>query len=312
MFDVAVSQVTSSRWELAEEIQAAVVHGFDAIALWRPKVSDLGVAATARLLAATGVRASSLQWAGGFTGSDGRSFADSVGDATEAITAAAILAAPVLVVHSGCRGGHTRSHAARLLVEALEALAPVASRHGVTLAVRPIHAAAAPGCSFLTCLREAVELVESLADPCVRLSVDLWQFADDPGFEDLVPRLAAAAATVQVADRRGPPSAEGDRQPAGQGDLPLERAVRLLLDHGFSETFEIDPVGEAVELAGYEAVWRETRRLVDAWAGRLAGRRPVADHHGFGDVDPDAGRYRPAAAAGSRRSHASSHTGSPG
>lgn len=300
MFDVAVSQTTSSRWELAEEIQAAVVHGFDAIALWRPKVTDLGVSAAARLLAATGVRASSLQWAGGFTGSDGRSFADSVGDAAEAITAASIVSAPVLVVHSGCRGGHTRSHAARLLVEALDTLAPLASRHGVVLAVRPIHASAASGCSFLTCLREAVDLVESLADPCVRLSVDLWQFADDPGFEDLVPRLAAAAAIVQVADRRGPPSAGGDRQPAGQGELPLERAVRLFVEHGFSGTFEIDPVGEAVELAGYEDVWRETRGLVDAWAGRLAGRRPGA------------GRYRAAAAAGSRRSHASSHTGSPG
>ncbi|MFM8735723.1 MAG: sugar phosphate isomerase/epimerase family protein [Pirellulales bacterium] len=311
MFDVAVSQLTSPRWELAEELQAAVVHGFDAIALWRPKVTDLGVAATARLLGATGVRGSSLQWAGGFTGSDGRTFVDGIDDATEAITAAATLGTPVLVVHSGCRGGHTRSHAARLLVEALDTLAPVASRHGVTLAVRPIHAVAAPGCSFLTCLREAVDLVESLADPAVRLAVDLWQFADDPAFEDLVPRLAAAAAIVQVADRRGPPTAEGDRQPAGQGMLPLEQAVGLLVDHGFSGTFEIDPVGEAVELAGYEGVWRETRRIVDAWAGRLAGPRPAGYLQGVGIAGDAADRYR-SAATGSRRSHASSHTVSPG
>lgn len=311
MFDVAVSQLTSSRWELSEELQAAVVHGFDAIALWRPKVTDLGVAATARLLGESGVRGSSLQWAGGFTGSDGRTFADSVEDATEAITAAAILAAPVLVVHSGCRGGHTRSHATRLLFEAIDTLAPVASRHGVTLALRPTHAIAAPGCSFLTCLQEAVELVENLADPAVRLAVDLWQFADAPGLEPLMPRLAAAAAIVQVADRHGPPTVVGDRQPAGQGELPLERAVRLFLDHGFSGTFEIDPVGEAVELAGYDGVWRETRRVVDAWAGRLASRRQ-ADRLGFGDGAHAADRYRPAAATGSRRSHASSHIVSPG
>ena len=39
---------------------------------------------------------------------------------------AATLGAAAVVVHSGCRGGHTRSHARRLLVQAMEPLAPIA------------------------------------------------------------------------------------------------------------------------------------------------------------------------------------------
>ena len=46
-----------------------------------------------------------------------------IGARREAIEMAETLAAPVLVVHSGCRGGHTRSHARRLLSQAVELFA---------------------------------------------------------------------------------------------------------------------------------------------------------------------------------------------
>lgn len=312
MFDVAVSQLTSPRWDLQEEADRAAAHGFDAISLWRPKVSDVGAAAAAAIVSLAGIRVSSLQWAGGFTGGDGRSFAESVSDAVEAIETAATLEAPVLVVHSGCRGGHTRSHAARLLVQALETLAPVAARAGVTMALKPAHPGGAVGCDFLGGLTEAVDIIGRFADPTVRLAVDLWHFGDAPAIDPLLPRLAGSAAIVHVADRCGGPAAHADRLPAGHGRLPLERLVGELLGHGYRGAVEFDPVGEAVEILGYDGVWHETRLVADAWAERLAigrsgpvaapavGRRPLGGH------------FRAAAGSGSRRSHASSHTGSPG
>jgi len=309
MFDVAVSELTSPRWDLQDEVKRAAAHGFDAISLWRPKVSDVGAAAAATLVAMAGLRVSSLQWAGGFTGADGRSFAESIDDAVEAIATAATLAAPVLILHSGCRGGHTRSHAARLLVQALETLAPIAGRAGVTLALKPTHPAGAVGCSFLADLAEAVDLVDRFPAPAVRLALDLWHFGDTPELLPLVPRLAEAAAVVHVADRCGPPSTAADRMPAGHGILPLERIVGDLIALGYRGAVEFDPVGEAVEILGYDGVWQETRLVADTWSDRLAlvrsgpvgaGRRPLAGH------------FRAAAATGSRRSHASSHTGSAG
>lgn len=310
MFDVAVSELTSPRWDLQEEVERAAAHGFDAISLWRPKVSDVGATTAAAVVAAAGIRVSSLQWAGGFTGGDGRSFAESVDDAAEAIATAATLAAPVLIVHSGCRGGHTRSHASRLLTQALETLAPLAGRAGVTLALQPAHPAGAGGGGFLGGLSEAVELVDRFGDPAVRLALDVWHFGDSPELLPLLPRLAEATAVVHVADRCGPPSASADRLPAGHGGLPLERLVGDLVAHGYRGAVEFDPVGEAVEILGYEGVWHETRLVAETWSDRLAiGRSgPVAAARG-----PRAGHFRAAAApAGSRRSHASSHTGSPG
>lgn len=307
MVDVAVSQVTSSRWELAEELVQLRTHGFEAIALWRPKVSDAGAAATRRQLAAAGVGVSSLQWAGGFTGGDGRSFAESIDDACEAVATAEEVGAPVLVVHSGCRGGHTRSHAQRLLVQALETLQPIASRAGVTLAVKPVHPGASPGFSFLADLVAALDLVDQFDDPAVRLALDLWHFGDAPGSRGLLARLAAAAAVVQVADRAGPPAPGADRLPAGHGGLPLEDVVAELVDHGYDGTFEFDPVGEAVEILGYDGVWLETRLVADTWGDRLGA---TSRRSRF-----DAGRRHDhfrEAASGILKSHASSHSGSAG
>ena len=272
MFHVAISQLTMSRSELPEEIASLAGHGFECLSLWRAKLSDIGHTAAASMLTEAGIRVSSLQWAGGFTGGDGRTFAESIEDAVEAIDVAHAVGAPVLVVHSGCRGGHTRSHARRLLVHALETLAPLAGRAGVVLAVKPVHAAAAPGCSFLTRVVDALDLIEDLADPAVRMAADLWQFGDDPALPRLLPRLAAATAVVQVADRIGPPTSELERLPAGHGTLPLESLVLALIDHGYGGAFEFDAVGEAVATLGYDRVLRETRKVADAWATAVEER----------------------------------------
>ena len=305
MFEIAISQMTTPRWDLSLEVERLAAHGFDAVSVWRPKISDVGTTAAAALIAAAGLRVSSVQWAGGFTGGDGRSFDESIDDALEAIETAETLGAPVLVVHSGCRGGHTRSHARRLLAEALELLAAPARQAGVTLAVKPMHPVAAVGCSFVSRLAEAVELIESFDDPAVRLALDLWHWADDPEVGSLVPRLAERTAVVQVADRTGTAAAAEDRLPAGHGRLPLADVLAGLAAHGYRGELEFDPVGESVEILGYEGVLAETRLVASAWSARIA----AAVEAGSGSLATGPAHFR---GAGSRRSHASSQTVSPG
>ena len=305
MFEIAISQMTTPRWDLSLEVDRLAAHGFDAVSVWRPKISDVGTTAAATLIAAAGLRVSSVQWAGGFTGGDGRSFDESIDDALEAIETAETLGAPVLVVHSGCRGGHTRSHARRLLAEALELLAEPARQAGVTLAVKPMHPVAAVGCSFVSRLAEAVELIETFDDPAVRLALDLWHWADDPEVGRLVPRRAERTAVVQVADRTGTAAVAEDRLPAGHGRLPLADVLADLTGHGYRGELEFDPVGESVEILGYEGVLAETRLVASAWSARIA----AAVEAGSRSLAAGPAHFR---GAGSRRSHASSQTVSPG
>jgi sugar phosphate isomerase/epimerase len=308
MFHAAVSQLTAPRWELSEELPRLAARGFDALAVWRHKLSDLGPAESRRQLERFGVRVSSVQWAGGFTGGDGRTFEESVADAAEAIEWAAALNSPVVVLHSGCRGGHTRSHARRLLVEAVELLAPRAMHAGVRLAIKPLHRTTASRCSFLTRLVEALELVDILVErrqshACVGLAIDLWHFGDDPDLGSLLPLLVDRTAIVQVADRIGLPTADHERLPAGRGTLPLEEVVAAFIDHGYRGDFELDPVGEAVEAAGYEAVLDELAATVEDWS------RSLNVHQA--DAPPRLPAYRLRAAV-ARRSQASSQMVSPG
>jgi len=318
MLDVAISQLTTLRWDFSRELDRLAEHGFQSLAIWRPKLPDTGAAAAAEALAAAGMRASSFQGVGGFTGGDGRSFAESVADAVEAIETAAVLAGaarmgrpPVVVLQTGCRGGHIRAHALRLVHDALAAALIVARREGVALALEPVHAAAATDCSVLAGLDAALDVVDAHDDPALGVVLDLWHFGDDPGLAARLPRLASAAALVQVADRGGPPSPGGDRLPAGHGALPLEHIVTELVHHGYRGDFEFDPVGEVVESLGYDGVLGETRATADAWDARCALDTALAA--ATCGTASRAGHSRCAAAgAGSRRSQASSQTASRG
>jgi sugar phosphate isomerase/epimerase len=289
---IAVSQLTTLRWELPEELCHCVEHGFDAISLWRPKLSDTGVASARELLQQAGVRVSSLQWAGGFTGSDGRTFEESLADCHDAIETAEQLACPVLTVYAGCRGGHTLSHAHRLVRHALRELAPLADAAGVTLAIKPIPYHGATGCGFISSLEETVDLIEEVDVAGLGLAVDLWAFADDPcfscGFGYGMEQLLRHVCLVSMADRNGPVTDEQERLPPGTGRLPLERWLSRLVEAGYQGDIEIDPVGEAVMQTGYEetlvaigryvaefAYWedlRGRRRAPLAAAGAQAGR----------------------------------------
>ena len=265
----AVSQLTTLRWELPEELCHCIEHGFNAISLWRPKLSDISVTEARSLLERAAVQVACLQWAGGFTGSDGRTFRESVDDCCEAIDTAEQLEADTLVVYAGCRGGHTLSHARRLVLHALQELAPIAAAAGVSLAVKPIREPAAPSCGFLTTLAEAVDVIEAVDHPQVGLAIDLWAYADDAtAFRDCS-HLTRHIRHVSIADRHGPLHADQERLPPGRGGLPLARRLEALFRAGFCGVVEIDPVGETVAREGYEATLAAVGRYATGIASRI-------------------------------------------
>ena len=120
-------------------------------------------------------------WAGGFTGSEGNTFRDSVIDAVETMQLAAQLNADCLVMYSGAWGGHTTTHAQRLVRNALRELLPFAEEFGVPLAIEPMH----PGCggewTFLETIADTLELLDEFENPFLRVAVDTYHL----GFECL-------------------------------------------------------------------------------------------------------------------------------
>ncbi len=271
MVRASISERTTFRWDLAEELDALGSYGFDALSVWRPKVSDLPQSEARRLLDAAGVRVSSLQWAGGFTGSDGRTFRESLTDASDAICEAAELGTDTLLIHTGCRGGHTLGHARRLVQESLERLAPIAEEHGVRLALKPTHPAASSGCGFFNQLVEARQFVDAIGHPFIGLALDLWHFGAQRDLLSLLPSIIRHVIVVSLADCRGGPTADHDRLAPGDGTLPLERIMEALVDLGFDGDVEFEFVAEPVDLprqgsadaslaAGYHEALKKARK----------------------------------------------------
>jgi sugar phosphate isomerase/epimerase len=145
-------------------------------------------------------------------------------------------------------------------------IAPEAFSRGVTLALKPMHSAAAVGGSFLTCPAEAAAWVERFDHPGVRLALDLWQFGHDRSLFGDLGRLVPLTALVQVADGRGAPGPDAERLPPGQGTHPLAALVAAIVEQGYGGAFEFAPVGEAVEALGYDEVLRQASATAAAWS----------------------------------------------
>ena len=89
MARLSMNEMTTYRWSFEEDVQNYVASGIGAIGVWRQKLSDFGEEKGIELLSESGLAVSSLLWAGGFTGSEGRTYKESLQDAREAMGLAA-------------------------------------------------------------------------------------------------------------------------------------------------------------------------------------------------------------------------------
>ena len=110
---LSMNEITTFRWSLEEDVENYQQAGYRAIGVWRQKLSDGDEDRAIDLVAESGLVVSNLMWAGGFTGSDGRTLAESIDDAAEAIRLAAALQAGCLVIYPG--GSQTRDNRATAL-----------------------------------------------------------------------------------------------------------------------------------------------------------------------------------------------------
>jgi sugar phosphate isomerase/epimerase len=256
---LSMNEMTTYRWSFEEDVRNYAAAGFRAIGVWRQKLSDFGEERGLALLHDSGLEVSSLLWAGGFTGSDGRSFRESVQDAEESIRLAAALHAGCLILYTGSRAGHTHSHARRLMNSALRELAPLAEDFDVTLAVEPMHSGCAADWTFLTGLDDVLSLLDSTGCPHVKLAFDTYHLGYTASILPRLAELASRIAIVQLGDARRPPQGEQDRCRVGDGELPLRQIVCELTDAGYDGYFDVELMGQEIEACDYHELLAQSK-----------------------------------------------------
>jgi sugar phosphate isomerase/epimerase len=205
-----------------------------------------------------------LLWAGGFTGSDGRSYKESVADAHEAIRTAAELKADCLVVYSGSRGGHTQNHAKRLLCSALRELLPIACEFGITMAIEPMPAACATEWTFLTDLDSTLALFDELDSAALKLVFDTYHFGHDELIVERLPALASRIAIVQLADATEAPHVDQNRCRLGLGAIPLDEIIARLTHAGYEGYFDVKLMGEEIETCDYAEILAHSKKAFES------------------------------------------------
>lgn len=267
----SMNELTTFRWSLDEDIRKYKAAGFEGIGVWRQKVADFGEDRAVDLIAESGLRVTNLLWAGGFTGSDGRSQEECLRDAAEAIRLAAALEAGCLVVYAGGRNNHTRRHAERLLRLAIEQMLDLAAEIDVTLAIEPMHAACAAEWTFLTDLEAASQLVRSYDSPNLKLALDSYHFGQDPQLAAMLPELVPIIGIVHLGDRSEPHSLDQNRCRLGTGRLALPQFIGALWDNGYDGDFDVELFGREIDASQYDDVLRASRRFFDRLSAPVGG-----------------------------------------
>jgi len=254
MKKIAFSQLTTLRWNLHQDVQAAVRRGIGGIGFWRPKLDDIGVDAALDQLHDSGLRASSLSWVGGFTGSDGRSFSEAVDDAIDAVEQASHLGAETLVVLVGGRNSHIRRHLHKTICQALVEVNAVAVAHGIALAIEPFH----PGCgdewSFIHDLRATMDVIAAVGSGNVGMVLDTYHVGMDDKVLDFLPTVSEFLQLVQLGDSRHNPLGEMNRCLLGDGRVPIPAILESLNQTGYDGWIEIEVLGQDVERLDYGTV----------------------------------------------------------
>jgi len=263
MNTLAISQLSTLRWAFDEDVHAYADRGFKGIGIYRPKLEDFGVERAVDLLAESQLDVTSLSWAGGFTGSDGRAFEEAVLDAVHAVRDAATLRAGTLIVLAGGRNNHIRNHAKRTLCDALKEIAEVAEEFGVRLSIEPIH----PGCgnewSFVNDLQSTLDIIEAVKSPQLGVVLDTYHVGMDEEVVRWLPDVIPYLHLVQLGDARHSPLGEMNRCLLGEGCVPLRTILATLRDCDYHGPFEVELIGEDVETLSYDELLDHVRDFTD-------------------------------------------------
>lgn len=257
---LSMNEVTTYRWTFEREVAEYTAAGIGAMGVWRQKLSDFGEEKGIELLAESGLKVSNLLWAGGFTGSDGGSLRESINDGLEAVRLAHELNSPCLLVYSGGRAGHTHNHVRRLVKEAMNELSPLAGELNVTLALEPMHPGCAAEWTFLTSIDAALELMDYVGVPNLKLAFDTYHFGHDDGIVERLEGLAQRIAVVHLGDRKRPPEHEQNRTRLGDGTIPLREIVAALISAGYSGYYDVELLGEEFEMADYHELLEHSKQ----------------------------------------------------
>jgi sugar phosphate isomerase/epimerase len=277
---LSLNQATIKYADLATALRVTRDAGISSIGLWREPVAEVGLATAEKLVAASGLRVSSLCRAGFFTASDPDRRRAALAENRRAIAETAALAAagapgsvPVLVlVAGGLPDGDRDLPAARArAADAVAALVDDAEAAGVTLAIEPMNPIYAADRGVISTLGQALDVAEAFPASVVGVVIDTFHVWWDPQLAEQIARAGAAGriASYQVCDwiTPLPPDALLARGMMGDGHVDFAAVTRAITAAGYTGDVEVEIFNQEIWDTDPALVAEQTAKAFDAHVG---------------------------------------------
>ena len=138
-----------------------------------------------------------------------------------------------------------------------ELVAPAVARAddlGVPLLLEPTNPLRAD-ISFIFWQRDAMDLARRAG---TKVMLDFQSCWYERGLEQVVRNNMDLVGLTQISDYVIGTTETGNRVVPGDGDIPLERLLAMVLDAGFEGTFDLEVMGPRVEEEGYRSSVRRS------------------------------------------------------
>lgn len=261
---LSINQMTVRQLSLPELAAACVELGVPGVGLWREPVRAYGLDATAELVRDAGLTVTTLCRGGFLTAVDPGERAAALADNRRAVEEAATLGTDTLVlVSGGLPAGSRDLHGAReRIADALGELGPYAERHGVRLAVEPLHPMYAADRCVVSTLTQALDLAERFPAHQVGVAVDTYHLWWDDRAPAQIARAGAGGRihTFQLADWTTPLPAGvlNGRGQIGDGAVNLREWRGYVEAAGYTGAIEVELFNEGLWARDGREVLKET------------------------------------------------------
>jgi sugar phosphate isomerase/epimerase len=170
-------------------------------------------------------------------------------DVAASLEFSAAVGADVLYIVTGGAGSIPWEQAAEEFCEEMAPLVARGNALGVRLAVEPTNPLRTD-VSFVHSVRDAVDLAR-MGD--TGIVIDFYSAWYERGLDELVRENVDLVALVQICDYRLGTFDMPNRCAVGDGDIPVERLMGLMLDAGYGGPFDLEILGPRIEEEGYRA-----------------------------------------------------------
>jgi sugar phosphate isomerase/epimerase len=232
---ISVNSICSMNQSFAEDLALWADLGIDNVGLISPKLEPVGWAECLQAIGNAGLEVSSMSC-----------YREGMADSLEFT---ADVGAHVLYTVSGTGGTLSWQDAAEKFCAEMAPWVARADDLGVRLAVEPTNPFRMQS-SFVYSLRDAIDLARMSG---IGVVVDFYSAWYERGVEEMVRKNIDLVALVQIGDYKLGTFDIPNRCAIGDGDIPVERLMALVLDAGYEGPLDLEILGPRIEDEGYRA-----------------------------------------------------------